>query len=79
MLLRTNLSDARTSGLEFADADLGLSQRTQKPHWWVPFLMHSRYAKGSLPAIEGNEVELVPKPSCDFLWPTLRACGHGNV
>tara|TARA_A100001035_G_C27422737_1_gene337981 strand:- start:115 stop:504 length:390 start_codon:yes stop_codon:yes gene_type:complete len=23
--------------------------------------MHSRYAKGSLPVIEGNEVELVPK------------------
>ena len=62
VLLRTNLSDARTSGLEFAGRGSWSFTENSKTTLVGSFsAMHSRYAKGSLPAIEGNEVELVPK------------------
>ena len=62
VLLRTNLSDARTAGVECSASRRFVMQNGQtttllgSASW-----MDSRYQGGSLKAIEGNEVELVPR------------------
>ena len=62
VLLRTNLSDACTAGIECSASrrflmENGMSTTLTGAASW----MRSRYAEGGLPAIEGNEVELVPR------------------
>ena len=62
VLLRTNLSDARTAGLECAwRRSWSLTSDSKTTLVGSLSAMHSRYAKGPLPAIQGNEVELVPR------------------
>lgn len=67
VLLRTNLSDARTLGLECAGRRSWSVTPKSKTTLVGSFsAMHSRYAKGVLMSIEGNEVELVPKVIARF-------------
>ena len=62
VLLRTNLSNAQTTGLECSASRRYVLQNGHvttilgSASW-----MYSRYGKGGLAAIEGNEVELVPR------------------
>ena len=62
VLLRTNLSNAQTMGLECsASRRLVIGEGQTMTILGSASWMHSRYNEGGLAAIEGNEVELVPQ------------------
>ena len=62
VLLRTNLSNAQTMGLECsASRRLVMEEGRSMTILGSASWMHSRYNEGGLAAIEGNEVELVPR------------------